>query len=271
MRIIPHFSNGTRDLAEGSTIFLILSTRARYKKNTLICESRAEKQTIFDSAIFFFFEGKKFQKIRETNKCYRFSFARLPSPSLSKQRMRLFRIDTIPLFPFFFNPTPAKSNIDKLSYFPDDIYIYIATQTPLRRPRGMTRAGVEGDKRRGRWKLATKGAKEYRRRRFHVTRESVSGGNRLLESHASHHPRPFDSPSSRASRLCVSERQHVAAGGGRRWPIAHGDAGRYTRTRTGHVVALCRHQGGYLHPPSGASVTMRHSCISDNIGESHGS
>lgn len=126
-RIIPHFSNGTRDLAEGSTIFLILSTRARYKKNTLICESRAEKQTIFDSAIFFFFEGKKFQKIRETNKCYRFSFARLPSPSLSKQRMRLFRIDTIPLpyLPFFFNPTPAKSNIDKLSYFPDDIYIYI--------------------------------------------------------------------------------------------------------------------------------------------------
>lgn len=176
-----------------------------------------------------------------------------------------------PLSPFFFNPTPAKSNIDKLSYFPDDIYVYIATQTPLRRPRGMTRAGVEGDKRRGRWKLATKGAKEYRRRRFHVTRESVSGGNRLLESHASHHPRPFDSPSSRASRLCVLERQHVAAGGGRRWPIAHGDAGRCTRTRTGHVVALCRHQGGYLHPPSGASVTMRHSCISDNIGESHGS
>lgn len=104
-RIIPHFSNGTRDLAEGSTIFLILSTRARYKKNTLICESRAEKQTIFDSAIFFF-EGKKFQKIRETNKCYRFSFARLPSPSLSKQRMRLFRIDTIPLpyLPFFLIP-----------------------------------------------------------------------------------------------------------------------------------------------------------------------
>lgn len=58
MRIIPHFSNGTRDLAEGSTIFLILSTRARYKKNTLICESRAEKQTIFDSAIFFFWREK---------------------------------------------------------------------------------------------------------------------------------------------------------------------------------------------------------------------
>lgn len=271
MRIIPHFSNGTRDLAEGSTIFLILSTRARYKKNTLICESRAEKQTIFDSAIFFF-EGKKFQKIRETNKCYRFSFARLPSPSLSKQRMRLFRIDTIPLpyLPFFLIPRQIEHR-QAFVFSRRYIYIYIATQTPLRRPRGMTRAGVEGDKRRGRWKLATKGAKEYRRRRFHVTRESVSGGNRLLESHASHHPRPFDSPSSRASRLCVSERQHVAAGGGRRWPIAHGDAGRYTRTRTGHVVALCRHQGGYLHPPSGASVTMRHSCISDNIGESHGS
>lgn len=34
------------------------------------------------------------------------SFARLPSPSLSKQRMRLFRIDTIPLpyLPFFLIP-----------------------------------------------------------------------------------------------------------------------------------------------------------------------
>lgn len=176
-----------------------------------------------------------------------------------------------PLSPFFFNPTPPKSNIDKLSYFPDDIYIYCNADAAATTERDDTGGRRGRNKRRGRWKLATKGAKEYRRRRFHVTRESVSGGNRLLESHASHHPRPFDSPSSRASRLCVLERQHVAAGGGRRWPIAHGDAGRYRRTRTGHVVALCRHQGGYLHPPSGASVTMRHSCISDNIGESHGS
>lgn len=39
-------------------------------------------------------------------------------PSLSKQRVRLFRIDTLPYPPPFFKPIPAKSN-DKLSYFPD--------------------------------------------------------------------------------------------------------------------------------------------------------
>ena len=124
-----HFSNGIR-----WPIFLILSTRVRYKKkNTLI--SDREKQTIFrrfsTTIPFFFFlkKGKISKNLR--NKLFLedflllfpfFFFAKgknfkkfekqtlsifLPSPSCSsKQRVRLFRIDTtllsLPLF--FFKP-----------------------------------------------------------------------------------------------------------------------------------------------------------------------
>lgn len=102
-RIIPHFSNGTRDLAEGSTIFLILSTRARYKKNTLICESRAEKQTIFDSAIFFL-KRKNFKKFEKRINVIDFLSLVFPPPLCQNRECVYFALTLFPYLPFFLIP-----------------------------------------------------------------------------------------------------------------------------------------------------------------------
>lgn len=109
-----HFSNGIR-----WPIFLILSTRVRYKKkNTLI--SDREKQTIFrrfsTTIPFYLAKGKNFKKFeKQTLSIF------LPSPSCSsKQRVRLFRIDTTLLsLPLFFS---SRIERHEPSYFPDDIY-----------------------------------------------------------------------------------------------------------------------------------------------------
>lgn len=144
-RIIPHFSNGTRDLAEGSTIFLILSTRARYKKNTLICESRAEKQTIFDSAIFFL-KGKNFKKFEKRINVIDFLSLVFPPPLCQNRECVYFALTLFlsPISLFFLIPRQIEHR-QAFVFSRRYIYIYIATQTPLRRPRGMTRAGVEGE------------------------------------------------------------------------------------------------------------------------------
>lgn len=134
-----HFSNGIR-----WPIFLILSTRVQYKKkNTLI--SDREKQTIFrrfsTTIPFYLAKGKNFKKFeKQTLSIF------LPSPSCSsKQRVRLFRIDTtlLSLSLFFFS-----SQIERHEppYFPDDIY--------------SIRDGRKGWREKGRWKFA---GKEYRR------------------------------------------------------------------------------------------------------------
>lgn len=122
-----HFSNGIR-----WPIFLILSTRVRYKKkNTLI--SDREKQTIFRRFsttipffFFFFAKGKNFKKFeKQTLSIF------LPSPSCSsKQRMRLFRIDTT-LLSLFFSSQPPPNRTTRASVF-SRRYIFHP-----RRPKGM--------------------------------------------------------------------------------------------------------------------------------------
>lgn len=121
-RIIPHFSNGTRDLAEGSTIFLILSTRARYKKNTLICESRAEKQTIFDSAIFFF--GKNFKKFEKRINVIDFLSLFFPPPLCQNRECVYFALTLFPYLPFFLIQPPPNRTSTSFRIF-QTIYIYI--------------------------------------------------------------------------------------------------------------------------------------------------
>lgn len=125
-RIIPHFSNGTRDLAEGSTIFLILSTRARYKKNTLICESRAEKQTIFDSAIFFFLKRKNFKKFEKRINVIDFLSLVFPPPLCQNRECVYFAL-TLFLSPIslFFNPPPNRTSTSFRIFQTIYIYIYI--------------------------------------------------------------------------------------------------------------------------------------------------
>lgn len=122
-RIIPHFSNGTRDLAEGSTIFLILSTRARYKKNTLICESRAEKQTIFDSAIFFL-KRKNFKKFEKRINVIDFLSLVFPPPLCQNRECVYFALTLFPYFPFFLIQPPPNRTSTSFRIF-QTIYIYI--------------------------------------------------------------------------------------------------------------------------------------------------
>lgn len=105
-----HFSNGIR-----WPIFLILSTRVQYKKkNTLI--SDREKQTIFrrfsTTIPFYLAKGKNFKKFeKQTLSIF------LPSPSCSsKQRVRLFRIDTT-LLPLFFSSQPPPNRTTRASVF----------------------------------------------------------------------------------------------------------------------------------------------------------
>lgn len=124
-RIIPHFSNGTRDLAEGSTIFLILSTRARYKKNTLICESRAEKQTIFDSAIFFL-KGKNFKKFEKRINVIDFLSLVFPPPLCQNRECVYFALTLFlsPISLFFLIQPPPNRTSTSFRIF-QTIYIYI--------------------------------------------------------------------------------------------------------------------------------------------------
>lgn len=117
-----HFSNGIR-----WPIFLILSTRVRYKKkNTLI--SDREKQTIFRRFsttipffFFFFCEREKFQKIRETNVIdfppLPFLFVKTESASISHWHYTSLSLS------FFFQ---AESNDTSLRIF-QTIYIPSAT------------------------------------------------------------------------------------------------------------------------------------------------
>lgn len=123
MRIIPHFSNGTRDLAEGSTIFLILSTCARYKKNTLICESRAEKQTIFDSAIFFL-KRKNFKKFEKRINVIDFLSLVFPPPLCQNRECVYFALTLFPYLPFFLIQPPPNRTSTSFRIF-QTIYIYI--------------------------------------------------------------------------------------------------------------------------------------------------
>lgn len=135
-----HFSNGIR-----WPIFLILSTRVRYKKkNTLI--SDREKQTIFrrfsTTIPFFFFLRKGKISKNSRNKRYRFSSPPLP---VRQNRECVYFALTLhfSLSLFFFS---SRIERHEPPYFPDDIY--------------SIRDGRKGRREKGRWKFA---GKEYRR------------------------------------------------------------------------------------------------------------
>lgn len=111
-----HFSNGIR-----WPIFLILSTRVRYKKkNTLI--SDREKQTIFrrfsTTIPFFFFLRKGKISKNSRNKRYRFSSPPLP---VRQNRECVYFALTLhfSLSLFFFS---SRIERHEPPYFPDDIY-----------------------------------------------------------------------------------------------------------------------------------------------------